>query len=170
MMDVIFIFSTLSCFLLLKSTWRYPQFTHVYQKLGSDDVWFLRCYVSVMDRLIDGWMEKWHIEVDALHCFSLKIYVFCSNNALYSESLQSISTRMFETFDSWDHYYFESNLSLELLIKVFFIKKHVTFFLSLLKKEERTLPHEIIFVFIWYLTGAILSKNSYQKQGVQKKD
>ena len=67
----------------------------------------------------DGWIEKWHIEVGALHCFSLKINGFCSSNALYSESLQSISTRMFDTFDNRDHYHFELNLSLQLLIKVF---------------------------------------------------
>ena len=71
----------------------------------------------------------------ALYCFSLKIYGFCNSNALYSESLQGISTRMFNTFDNWDHY-FESHLSLKLLIKVFFIKKHVTLFLSLLKMKK----------------------------------
>ena len=169
MMDVIFIFSTLNCFLLLKSTWRYPQFTHVYQKLGSDDVWFLRCYVSVMDRLIDGWMEKWHIEVDALHCFSLKIYVFCSNNALYSESLQSISTRMFETFDSWDHYYFESNLSLELLIKVFFIKKHVTFFLSLLKKKKELCHMKLFLCSSGISLGRYCKKILTKSRGFRKK-
>ena len=41
----------------------------------------------------------------ALHCFSLKIYGFCSSNVLYLEPLQSISTRMFDTFDNWDHYF-----------------------------------------------------------------
>ena len=116
-------------------------------------------------------MEKSHIEVGALHCFPLKIYGFCSSNALYLESLQSISTRMFDTFDNWDHYYFESNLSLELLIKVFLYKKHVTNVLSYSsKKKERNLPHEIIFVFIWYFIGAISSNNSHQKRRVQKRD
>ena len=62
-------------------------------------------------RLMDGWMEKWNIAVGALHCFSLKIYGLCSSNALYSESLQCISTRIFDTFHTWDHYYFELNLS-----------------------------------------------------------
>ena len=117
------------------------------------------------DGQTDGWTEKWHIEVGNLHCFSLKIYVFFSSNALYLESLQSISTRMFDTFENWDHYYFESNLSLEVLTKV------VTFFLSLLKKKKE-LCHMKLFLCssIWYLIGAILSKNSYQKPGVQKKD
>ena len=74
------------------------------------------------------WRRDWWMNGEvtyrggALHCFSLKIYGFCSSSALYSESLQRISTRMFDTFDNWDHY-FEWNLSLELLIKVFFYKK-----------------------------------------------
>ena len=38
------------------------------------------------------------------------------------------------------------------------------------KKEKRTFPHEIIFVFIWFFIGTILSKNPDQKWGVQKKD
>ena len=85
-----------------------------YQKLWSYAIPVLRYGWQT-----DGWTEKWHIEVGTLHCFSLKIYGFCSSNALYPESLPSISTRMFDTFDNWDHYYFESNFSLELLIKVF---------------------------------------------------
>ena len=56
-----------------------------------------------------AWRTDW--------CFSLKIYGFCSSNALYLESLQSISTRMFDAFDNRDHF-FESNHSLELLVKV----------------------------------------------------
>ena len=32
------------------------------------------------------------------------------------------------------------------------------------------MPHEIIYVFIWFFIGAILSKNFDQKQGFQKKD
>ena len=116
------------------------------------------------DGQTDGWTEKWHIEVGNLHCFSLKIYVFFSSNALYLESLQSISTRMFDTFENWDHYYFESNLSLEVLTKV------VTFFLSLLKKKKE-LCHMKLFLCssIWYFIGTILSKNSYQKPGFRKK-
>ena len=52
----------------------------------------------------------------------------------------------------------------------FFIKNRVTFFLSLLKKKEE-LCHMKLFLCssIWYFTEAILSKNSYQKLGVQKK-
>ena len=47
-----------------KNTWRYHQFTHVYQKLWSDDVWFLRYGVRRTDRWTDKW-KKWHIEVRA---------------------------------------------------------------------------------------------------------
>ena len=64
--------------------------------------------------------------------FIKNIWIY-NSNALYSESLQSISIRMFDTFDNWDHY-FESNLSLELLIKVFLYKKAL--FLSLPKKKK----------------------------------
>ena len=95
-------------------TWIYHHFKQEYQKLWSYAVPFLSYGWQT-----DGWTEKWHIEVGTLHCFSLKIYGFCSSNALYPESLPSISTRMFDTFDNWDHYYFELNFSLELLIKVF---------------------------------------------------
>ena len=41
-------------------TWRYHHFTHVYQKLWLEDVWFLRYGVWQ----VDGW-KKWHIEVGA---------------------------------------------------------------------------------------------------------
>ena len=84
----------------------------------------------------------------ALHCFSLKTYGLCSSNVLYLESLQSISTRMFDTFGNLDHYYFESNLGLELLIKVFY-KKSCNVLSYSSKKEGRTLPHETVFVFIY---------------------
>ena len=119
----------MSCFCPFKA----PGDITIYPCVGSDDIWFLR---YLCDGQTDGWMEKSHIEVGALHCFPLKIYGFCSSNALYLESLQSVSTRMVDFFVIWDHYYFESNLSLELLIKVFLIKKLVTFFLSLLKRKK----------------------------------
>ena len=38
-----------------KSTWRYHHFTHVYQKLWSDDVRFLRYGAGWMDGWTDGW-------------------------------------------------------------------------------------------------------------------
>ena len=56
------------------------------------------------------------------HCFSLVMYGFCSSSALYSASF---SFKMFifilTPFDTWDCYYFGLNLSLILLLKVFFV-------------------------------------------------
>ena len=47
-----------------KNTWRYHHFTHVYQKLWSDDVQFLIYGAQWMDWQTDG-QKKWQIEVDA---------------------------------------------------------------------------------------------------------
>ena len=41
-----------------KNTWRYHNFAYVYQKLGSDDVWFLRYGGRWTDRQTDRWTEK----------------------------------------------------------------------------------------------------------------
>ena len=38
------------------------------------------------------------------------------------------------------------------------------------KNKEKSLPHEVIFVFIRYFLGAILLKKSCQKRGDWKKD
>ena len=57
-----------------------------------------------------------------------------------------------------------------MLIKLFFIKKTCNVVFQSSKNEEITLLHVFIFVFIWYFIGAILSRKSCQKQGVQKKD
>ena len=55
-----------------QKTWRYHQFTQVYQKLWSDDIQFLRYGLRWTDRWTDGQTDgqtvghkKWHIEVDA---------------------------------------------------------------------------------------------------------
>ena len=45
-----------------KTTRRYHYFTHVYQKLGSHDEWFLKYGARRMDRRTDG-QKKWHIEM-----------------------------------------------------------------------------------------------------------
>ena len=47
-----------------KKTWIYHHFTHVYQKLWLDDVWFLRYGVQWTDGQMDR-QKKWHIEVGA---------------------------------------------------------------------------------------------------------
>ena len=51
---------------------------------------------------------------------------------------------------------------------IFFKKKHVTLFFSLLKNEEVVFQNEFIFVFIWYFIRTILLKKSNQKWGVWK--
>ena len=45
-----------------KSTWRHHHFTHVHQKLWSEDLWFLRYAVRQTNGQTDG-QKKWHIEV-----------------------------------------------------------------------------------------------------------
>ena len=94
------------------------------------------------------------------------MYGFCSSNALYPASLLF---RMFifilSPFDTWDCCYFGLNLSLVLLTKK---ASNVVFQFS--KNEEITLPHELIFAFIRYFTGAILSKKSCEKWEVLKRD
>ena len=45
-----------------KNTWRPHHFTHMYQKLSSDDVQFLRHDVRQMDGQTgwtDGWTDRW---------------------------------------------------------------------------------------------------------------
>ena len=49
--------------------WRYHHFTHVYQKLWSHDVWFLRYGAQQTNGATDenrDDQEKWHIELAAL--------------------------------------------------------------------------------------------------------
>ena len=65
-----------------------------------------------------------------------------------------------------------------LLIKVLFLKKHVTFFFFFFcysKNEEIALLHEFIFVFtwvcfcvFWYFNRVTLSEKSCQKRRIQK--
>ena len=47
-----------------KNVRRYHNFTYAFQKLWSDDLWFLRYAAQWMDRWMDGW-KKWCIEVGA---------------------------------------------------------------------------------------------------------
>ena len=60
------------------------------------------------------------------------MYGFCSNNALYLISSFAVFIFPLTLFDTWDCYYFDSNLSLVFFTKVLLIKKHVTLFSSLL--------------------------------------
>ena len=95
---------------------------------------------------------------------------FCSNNALYSANLSFmfIFFFFFTPFDTKDCNYFESNLSLVLLIKVFLTKKACNVVWKPSKHEEITFPKEFIFGFIPYFVGVILSKKC-QKWRLPKK-
>ena len=78
MMDVIFIFYFELLFALLKDLGILPFYPCV------PKIRIRWCMVpEILVQQTDGWTEKWHVEVGALHCFSLKIYGFCSSNALY---------------------------------------------------------------------------------------
>ena len=63
---------------------------------------------------MDGCLWK---RVGVRHCFTLVMYGFCSNNALYSAGLSFMFIFLLTPFDTKDCY-FQSNLSLVLLIKV----------------------------------------------------
>ena len=60
------------------------------------------------------------LSIVSKHYFSLVMRGFSGNNAPYSALL---SFMMLPSFDIIDYYYFESNLSLVLLIKLFPTKK-----------------------------------------------
>ena len=82
-----------------------------------------------------SWMPSWVLRAGGggglstrgKHCFSLEVYGFCNNIALYSASLSFVMFIFLLTpFDTKGSYYSESNLCLVLLIKVFFYKKNHT--------------------------------------------
>ena len=58
------------------------------------------------------------------HYFSLMMYRFCSNNALYSRSL-SFTMLFLTTFSAWGCCYFQSNLSLVWYVKELLITKRM---------------------------------------------
>ena len=71
------------------------------------------------------------------NCFSLMMYGFCSNNALYSTSISfTMFVFRFILFDTWHYYFFGSNFGLVSPIKVLFIKKHETLFCSFLNMKK----------------------------------
>ena len=117
---------------------------------------------------IRGFLQK-----SGKQCFLLKMYRFCGNNALYSlytaRLWYAVLIFLWTPFDTWDCYYFESNLYLVLHIKMLFIKKACNFVLQSSKHEEITFPHEFTPVFILYSIGAILSKNVVKSGGFGKK-
>ena len=98
------------------------------------------------------------------HCFSLIRYKFFSSNALYFISFSfKIFIFLLTPCDTFDCYYFGPNLSQVLLIKVLFIKKHVTLFFSLLKMKKR------LFLCLSGISmGQYSWKKSCQKRGLEK--
>ena len=100
----------------------------------------------------------------------LLMYGFCSNNAFYSTSLLlTMFLFLLTPVNTWDRYYFESVVSLVLLIKVCVIKRTSNFVLYSSKHEEVTFSHELIFVFIPYFVGVILSRKCQKCGGLAKK-
>lgn len=84
--------------------------------------------------------------------FISKIWIL-SNSTLYSASLSLLMIIFVLTLlDTWNCYYFESDLNLVLLIKVLLTKKHVKLFCSLLNRKK-WLCHRSLFllyhVFPW---------------------
>ena len=89
------------------------------------------------------------------HYFSFIMYKICRSNALYAASL---IFRMFSfiliPFNTWDFYYFSSNLSVMLLINVLLIKNYLT---------------EFSFVFTCYFIEVKLSQRVLSKTGYSEK-
>ena len=100
------------------------------------------------------------------------MYVFCSNNVLYSASFSfTIFIFLLILFDTCDCYYFKSYLSLLMYIKMLLIKKTCNTVLQPSKCEDSTFPHAFIFVLIPYSIGVIKSKECCQKwEGGREKD
>ena len=93
--------------------------------------------------------------------------LFSSSNALYSASLSFMFIFLITSFDAWDCYYFESNPSLILLEKMFLTWKTSIVGLQPSKHEEITFL--VIFVFISYFIGVILSKKKVKMWRVRRK-
>ena len=104
----------------------------------------------------------------------LLMYGFCSNNAFYSTSLLlTMFLFLLTPVNTWDRYYFESVVSLVLLIKAFVIKRASNFVLYSSKHEEVTFSHELIFVFIpyllvWYYQENVRSVGVWQKNIIRR--
>ena len=63
---------------------------------------------------------------------------------------------------------FPTNLTMVWYAKVLLIKEECNVVLQSSKHEEITFPHEYLFVFTLYITGAILSKNVVNGGGFKK--
>ena len=117
---------------------------------GSSDFWKIKGGRRVKICLKNG--DNPYIGV------SLVMYGFCSNNATFLTSVSFMFIFVSTPFDNWDSYYFESNLSLVLLIKVFLRKKACNVVLQSSKLEDIILPQDFIFAFTPHFIGMILPK------------
>ena len=96
------------------------------------------------------------------HCFPLIMYGFCSSKTLYWASLPFGTSIFFDSFwYIWDCYYFKSNLSLVLLIKVLLIKK---------AWRNKFATWVYFWVYLGYFIMVVLLKKPCQKRRFWKKD
>ena len=129
----------MSCFLAFWSTWRYQDFTYVYQKLQSDEVWFLR---YLCDRQTDGWTYRGGCP--ALLSIRNSPYKVFQLECLILFIIEIII--ILNQISAWS----------------FFYKKHVASFLSLLKKKKE-LCH-----IKWFLCSSGISMGRYCRKILTK--
>ena len=96
-------------------------------------------------------------------CFSVVMYGFCSSNALYLASL-SFTFRHLEGL-----VLFQIISQPSVAYKSVVYKRAFNAVSKSSKNKKIILPHEFIFVFIWYFIGVILLEKSCQKWKVWKK-
>ena len=116
-----------------------------------------KCELSLVKKGVEIWnvIEDFFVKIEELsiegvwHSFSLVMYGFCSNSALYSASLSCIIFILLTSFISKIiTISFQSNRSLVMLIEKILTKKKKAFNVVLMpsKHEKITFPHEFVFV------------------------
>ena len=123
-------------------------------------------------KIIEGGHQDFLIEMEGVsieggqkHCFLLMVYGFCSNNALYSAIL-SVTMFIFllNPFNTWDCYYFETNINLMCHIKVLLMKKEYCFAVS--ETWRNNFPSWVCFcVYLKFQWGDIVLKNNFEGWG-----
>ena len=97
------------------------------------------------------------------NCFSLVMYEFCSNDALYSANFSfTMFIFLLTPINTQDYYYFKSSIILVLYIKALLIKEFVTLLRSLLdmKKWLSLMP---LFLYLFHIS---LDQNCQKMQKV----
>ena len=116
-------------------------------------------------RRIKIFCKNWALSIKVgrvKHCLSLIMYGFCNSKTLYWASLPFGMFIFFLTpFDTWDCYYFKSNLSLALLIKVLLIKK---------AWRNKFATWVYFWVYLRYFIMVILLRKPCQKRRFWEKD